>query len=403
MPRARLWRFILLRQADGHWEMCQGLAGALQAKEVPHNEVALPVLPEGGGRGGPGRPSRSFSDAFAAAPAAAAPVDHKLHDKIAELGPLDFSLEALRKSVPIRLRSAAAEAEIAGRCAAACLIPTRKDGGGDPLRSAYALPPTNALPCLRSPPGLRSGPLVTLEARSAPPFLLRPRHPSTAFYAHGSLWMLLFASAALRLEARASLSSTGCNSRCRVYVFCARLCMHSGSVNVEHFWATLLAIGSLEQLEVSWLADEEEALTIVDTGNAWLAEKAHTMHIYYVCLAQRTHNSRSLLISSKRSVLNPPRTPKRYLRPQAVIIWGPLGREFSRASSTAAARSTSPGRRMGASGGTAMHARSKEERGGMEMSNKTVRTGVPGFPPALHAAARTFFAGSSRFLLASGG
>ena len=33
IPRASLWRLILLQQPDGHWELCQGVAGALGVQD----------------------------------------------------------------------------------------------------------------------------------------------------------------------------------------------------------------------------------------------------------------------------------------------------------------------------------------------------------------------------------
>ena len=47
-----------------------------------------------------------------------------------------------------------------------------------------------------------------------------------------------------------------------------------GAVDPERFWATLLMCNALEIMEFSWLADEEENLTIVDLGNLWVEKQA---------------------------------------------------------------------------------------------------------------------------------
>ena len=47
-----------------------------------------------------------------------------------------------------------------------------------------------------------------------------------------------------------------------------------GEVDPERLWATLLVCNALEVLEFSWLADEDQNLTIVDLGNLWVKKQA---------------------------------------------------------------------------------------------------------------------------------
>jgi hypothetical protein len=73
LPRARLWRAILLHRKDGSWDMTQGLSTVVFAHEGANDEAGV-------------------------------------------LGsPLDFSVEAMRESVPSWLREHCAEAKAAGR------------------------------------------------------------------------------------------------------------------------------------------------------------------------------------------------------------------------------------------------------------------------------------------------
>ena len=254
LPKARLWRFILLQRADGGWDMTSSLAFALQAHEAP----PPPPLPPSKFRavlgallGGMEDAEQAADDAIDEALASSDEEEITAVEKKPRIVdcPLEFTLAAIRMRLPpslavlndeynqqvleeareeelLRQHLAAEQAAAASAAATAVAAEERVEMAAVAEEEAAFITAPLRAQALQHVPS--SSPRADQLADCS----------AVAVLPQGELMLLR----------RRGTGATVRPSRPR----CARQ-----RVPVERIWCTLLALNELEAMDSSWLMDEE--------------------------------------------------------------------------------------------------------------------------------------------------